>query len=175
MANGYTYITVPTQTSLALTAANNTLNFTGSNGVTLTTDPVTNTLNINLSSTSPIPNLSVSNSLTLNPSTTGTLDNIVIGSTTPRVATFSSLTVTGATSLSPASATITISPTGSGTVTISPATTGSINIMNIGASVPGTGRFTAVSISGAPGTNPTSAVTKSQLAGLVAAYGVALN
>jgi len=175
MANGYTYITVPTQTTLSLNATSNTLNITGSNGVTITTSTVTNTLALSLASNSPIPDLSVSNSLTLNPSTTGALDNIVIGATTPRAATFNTLTTTSTTTLSPASATVTISPTGTGTVVINPNSTGTIDNMNIGASVAGTGRFTSVTVTGAPGNSPTSAVTKGSVAALVAAYGIALS
>jgi hypothetical protein len=175
MANGYTYITVPTQTTLSLNAASNTLNVTGSNGLTITTNAVTNTLAFSLASNSPIPDLSVSNSLTLNPAITGTLDNIVIGGTTPKAATFSGLTVTGITALSPVNATVTISPTGTGTLVVNPNTTGTIDNMNIGASTPGTGRFTSVTITGVQGTTLTSAVTRGSVAALVAAYGVALS
>lgn len=175
MANGYTYINVPTQDTLTLNATTNTLNVTGSNGITVATTPATNTLTVNLASSTTIPNLSVSTTLTLAPTTTGALDNIVIGATTPRAATFTTLTSTGATSLSPNNASVTISPTGTGSIIVNPATTGSINNMNIGASVPGTGRFTTVTLTGTPGNSPTSAVTRVQLNGLVAAYGVALN
>lgn len=175
MANGYTYITVPTQTTLSLNAASNTLNVTGSNGLTITTNALTNTLAFSLASNSPIPDLSVSNSLTLNPTITGTLDNIIIGGTTPRAATFAGLTVTGITALSPVNATVTISPTGSGTLVVNPNTTGTIDNMNIGASTAGTGRFTSVTITGGQGTSLTSAVTRGSVAALVAAYGVALS
>ena len=175
MANGYTYITVPTQTTLSLNAASNTLNVTGSNGVTITTNTSTNTLAFSLASNSPIPDLAVSNSLTLNPAITGTLDNITIGGTTPRPATFSALTVTGITALSPANATVTISPTGTGTLVVNPDTVGTIDNMNIGASTPGTGRFTSVTLTGTPSTTLTNAVTRGQVAALVAAYGIALS
>ena len=175
MANGYTYVSVPTQDTLSLNSTTNTLNITGSNGIVITTDTVTNSVNINLASTSPIPDLTVTNTLTINPSTTGALNNVIIGGVTPRSATFSSLTTTGATSLSPANATVTISPTGSGTLIVNPATTGTINNMNIGSIVPSTGRFTTVTLTGAPGLSPTSAITRGQLSALIAAYGVALH
>ena len=175
MANGYTYVSVPNNQTLSLNSTTNTLNITGSNGIVITTDSVTNSVNINLASTSPIPNLSVTNSLTINPSTTGALNNVVIGGVTPRSATFSSLTATGATSLSPANATVTISPTGTGTLVVNPATTGTINNVNIGSVAPSTGRFTTVTLTSTPGTTPTSAVTRGQLNALIAAYGVALN
>jgi hypothetical protein len=47
--------------------------------------------------------------------------------------------------------------------------------VNIGSVVPSTGRFTTVTLTNAPGTTPTSAVTRGQLNALIAAYGVALN
>jgi hypothetical protein len=47
--------------------------------------------------------------------------------------------------------------------------------MNIGASTPGTGRFTSVTLTGAQGNTPTSAVTKGGVSALIAAYGIALS
>jgi hypothetical protein len=62
--------------------------------------------------------------------------------------TFNGLTSTNTTSLSPANATVTISPTGTGTLTIAPATLGTINNMSIGATTASTGRFTNTTITG---------------------------
>jgi hypothetical protein len=63
---------------------------------------------------------------------------------------------TAATTMSPASANVTISPTGTGTVTIAPATAGNIDNMVIGATTRRSGSFTAFAVtktdlSGTPG------------------------
>ncbi len=57
------------------------------------------------------------------------------------------LGVTGVVNLNPASATVSLQPTGIGTVTINPATVGTINKMSIGATTPSTGAFTTLSAS----------------------------
>lgn len=57
-------------------------------------------------------------------------------------------TATGAASLSPANANITISPTGTGTVTINPATAGTLNNIAIGGTTPRAGTFTALVANG---------------------------
>lgn len=65
---------------------------------------------------------------------------------------FAGITSTGSVSLSPASANVTISPTGTGTVaispagslTINPATAGTINNVSVGASTRSTGAFTTL-------------------------------
>lgn len=57
--------------------------------------------------------------------------------------TLAGLSSTSTTTLSPANASVTISPTGTGTVTINPATAGTINAMSIGATTAATGRFTS--------------------------------
>lgn len=57
---------------------------------------------------------------------------------------FVGITSTGTVSLSPADASVTISPTGTGTVTVNPATAGTINNMSIGASTRSTGAFTTL-------------------------------
>jgi hypothetical protein len=62
--------------------------------------------------------------------------------------TFNGLSSTNTTSLSPANASVTISPTGTGTVTLNPATLGTINNMSIGATTASTGRFTNTTITG---------------------------
>jgi hypothetical protein len=73
---------------------------------------------------------------------------------TQSVLTASTLTVygslvanTASTTMSPASANVTISPTGTGTVTIAPATAGEINNMSIGATTRRAGYFTAFAVS----------------------------
>jgi hypothetical protein len=64
----------------------------------------------------------------------------------PLVAT--TATFSGAVTMSPANANVTISPTGAGTVTIAPATTGSLNNVTIGASTAAAGTFTNLTVSG---------------------------
>ena len=56
-----------------------------------------------------------------------------------------SFTANSTTTLSPANASVTISPTGTGTATLNPATAGTINNMSIGATTPAAGTFTTVS------------------------------
>jgi hypothetical protein len=57
---------------------------------------------------------------------------------------FTTLSASSTVTLNPASANVTISPTGSGTITIAPANTGNINNTNIGVTTPGSGRFTSL-------------------------------
>lgn len=66
---------------------------------------------------------------------------------------FAALTTTtfsasGAVTLSPANATVTISPTGTGTVTIAPATSGTLNNVSLGATTPGNGAFNTLTVAG---------------------------
>jgi hypothetical protein len=63
----------------------------------------------------------------------GTVDNTAIGSAAPSSGAFTTLSASGA---------VTLSPTGSAVVTINPATLGSINKMTIGATTPESGKFT---------------------------------
>lgn len=89
-----------------------------------------------------------------------------IGGVTPGSATFTSLTATGAVSLSPANANVVASPTGTGTVTIAPATAGSINNVSIGAVTPQNGTFKSLQTDGTAnvllGTDATSTDTISR-------------
>ena len=62
---------------------------------------------------------------------------------------FAGLTSTSTTTLSPANASVAISPTGTGSVTIAPATAGTINNMSIGATTRAAGAFTTLSANGA--------------------------
>lgn len=93
----------------------------------------------------------------MNPATAGTLDNVSLGVTTPLAVKSTTLNATGAVTLSPASANVTISPTGTGSVSISPASTltlsptgamtvsptaaSTINNVAIGATTPLNGTF----------------------------------
>lgn len=61
---------------------------------------------------------------------------------------FTTLTASSTVTLSPASANVTISPSGSGNVTISPASAGAINNMTIGQSTAAAGTFTALTSTG---------------------------
>jgi len=70
---------------------------------------------------------------------------------------FNGLTSTNTTILSPANATVTISPTGTGTVTIAPATVGSIDNVNVGATTAATGRFTTLTTTSTATLSPANA------------------
>lgn len=85
--------------------------------------------------------------VTLNPATAGTLDNMAVGATTPRAGTHTTLTATGAVSLSPANANVVLSPTGTGVVTIAPAAASTINNASIGATTRAAGSFTTATAS----------------------------
>ena len=77
----------------------------------------------------------------------GTINNINIGTTTRATANFTTLDANSTVGLSPANATVTISPTGTGTVTINPATTGTIDNTSIGVTTAASGRFTTLTAS----------------------------
>jgi hypothetical protein len=64
----------------------------------------------------------------------------------PLVAT--TATFSGAVTMSPANANVTLSPTGTGTVTIAPATLGSLNNVTIGAGTASTATFTNLTVNG---------------------------
>ena len=145
--NGYTYLAVSGQDTISLHASNNVLNVVGTNGVAVTTNTSTNTLYINTGSS--ITDLTVTNSLSVNPATTGAMNNVIIGATTPKAGTFTTLTATSTVTFNPANASITLSPTGTGTVAVAPATVaGSINNMTIGATTPAAATFTTLTASG---------------------------
>lgn len=82
--------------------------------------------------------------VTIAPATLGTINNASIGATTASTGRFTTLTTTGAVTLSPANASITASPTGTGTVTLNPATAGTINNMSIGQTTKAAGSFTTI-------------------------------
>ena len=71
--------------------------------------------------------------------------------------TLAGLSSTSTTVLSPANASVTISPTGTGNVVIAPATLGSINNMSIGATTASTGAFTTLTASSTVTLSPANA------------------
>lgn len=71
--------------------------------------------------------------------------------------TFAGLSSTSTTTLSPANASVLISPTGTGSVTIGPATAGTINNMSIGASTRASGAFTTLAANSTVSIDTTSA------------------
>jgi hypothetical protein len=84
-------------------------------------------------------------------------------------AVLTSLGVTGIVNLNPASASVSIQPTGTGTVTINPATAGTINRMSIGATTASTGRFTTVTSTVTTGTAPFTVASQTLVTNLNAA------
>jgi len=83
--------------------------------------------------------------------------NGTVGATTASTGAFTTLSATGAVTLSPANLAVAISPTGTGTVAISPAgaltinptTASTINNTSIGATTASTGRFTTTTVTAA--------------------------
>lgn len=88
--------------------------------------------------------ISPAGALTVNPTAASTINNTSIGVTTAAAGRFTTLTTTGAVTLSPANAAVTASPTGTGTVTLNPATAGTINNMSIGQTTKAAGSFTTI-------------------------------
>ena len=86
--------------------------------------------------------------VTINPATASAIDNATLGVTTPLAVKSTTLTATGAVSLSPASANVVLSPTGTGVVTVNPATAGTLNNVSIGVTTPLAGKFTTLAASG---------------------------
>jgi hypothetical protein len=82
--------------------------------------------------------------VTMAPATAGTINNISIGATTRAAGNFTTLNANSTVGLSPANATVTISPSGTGTVTMAPAAAGTINNISIGATTRSTGAFTTL-------------------------------
>jgi hypothetical protein len=82
--------------------------------------------------------------VTIAPATTGAINNMVIGATTPKAATFTTLTTQGDVTLNGSDSVINLTPTGSGYVTINPGSAGTINKMSIGATTASTGKFTTL-------------------------------
>lgn len=78
----------------------------------------------------------------------GSINNINIGGTTRGTGAFTTLDANNTVGLSPANASVTVSPSGTGSVTINPATAGTINNMSIGATTRGSGAFTTLDANG---------------------------
>ena len=110
-------------------------------------------------------------SVTINPATTGSINNTNIGSSTPATGAFTTLSANGIVNFNSNNANITISPTGSGVLTIGSGAPGNIDNVSVGATTASTGRFTTVSMTGAPG-GATSAVTIGYASVLAAAFGM---
>jgi len=126
----------------------------------------------------------------------GSINNVVIGNATPRPATFTDLTVTGALNVSgqdfltsqPAT-TKTIDNYNIGTlvrgsgnfttltattnVVLAPTTTGSINNVAIGSTVPATGKFTNITLT-QEATASNQVITKNYVDSRISAYAIAL-
>lgn len=78
--------------------------------------------------------------------TSTTLGSGVVNSSLTSVGTLTGLSVSGNLTANGTNAQIDFSPTGTGSVTINPNTAGNINKMNIGATTPGTGRFSTLDV-----------------------------
>ena len=154
--NGYTYLAVSGQNTISLNSTNNTLTLVPAGGIAITTNATTNSVTFNTGGS--IADLTVTNSVTVNPSTIGAINNVVIGATTPQSGTFNGLTALSSVNFSPASANVTISPTGSGTVIVNPTVTGNINNVAIGATTPAAATFTTLTATGNVAFNGNNAV-----------------
>lgn len=85
-------------------------------------------------------------SVTISPVAAGNINNMNVGASTRGTGAFTTLDANSTVGLSPANASVTVSPTGTGSVTVNPATAGTINNMSIGASTASTGRFTTLEV-----------------------------
>jgi hypothetical protein len=111
------------------------------------------------------------------------LQNTPIGSTTRSTGAFTTLDANSTVGLSPASANVTISPSGTGTVTISPAgaltinptTASTINNTSIGASTRSTGAFTTLTSNAATTFTANTASTTTTSGTLVVTGGVGIS
>ena len=74
----------------------------------------------------------------------GSINGVSVGSVTPGVGTFTTLTANGAVTANGANAAISLAPTGTGAVTINPATAGHIDNMIIGATTPAAATVTSM-------------------------------
>jgi hypothetical protein len=102
--------------------------------------------------------------LIVNPATLSSIDNTTIGLTTPVAGKFTTLQLTSTVTLSPANASVTISPTGTGGVTIAPTgsggltinptTVGTLDNTAIGNTTRGSGKFTTLDANNTVTLNP---------------------
>lgn len=95
-------------------------------------------------------------SVVIAPATAGTLDNVALGQSTPLAATVTTFTATGVVTLSPASHSVTLSPTGTGNVVIAPATAGTLDNLVIGGATPLAATFTALTATSSVALSPTN-------------------
>ena len=87
--------------------------------------------------------ISPTGNVTINPTGTGAFSpnsSLTLGTTGQTTALYGNLTATSS------NQTITLSPTGTGSITINPSAIGNINNVNIGVSIPATGKFTSASV-----------------------------
>lgn len=103
------------------------------------------------------------------------IQNTAIGSSTAASGAFTTLSASSTVGLSPASASVTISPTGTGTVTLNPATAGTINNMSIGATTKASGGFTSLTATGAVTLTQNTGSTSTTSGTLVVTGGVGIS
>ena len=97
--------------------------------------------------------------VTVAPATTGAINNMVIGATTPKAATFTTLTTQGDVTLNGSGSVVSLTPTGSGYVAINPGALGTINNMSVGATTASTGKFTTLQATTSANLNTSGDVT----------------
>jgi len=134
VSNGTDYV-ISNVTGGPLLATSGTFSSTLTANHSVSLSPANQTVTISPSGTGTV---------TVAPATTGSINNVAIGASTRSTGAFTTLDANAAVGLSPANATVTISPSGTGTVTMAPATTGNINNVAIGASTRSTGAFTTL-------------------------------
>ena len=138
-----------TLTSAATGTMNNvTIGGTTRAGANFTTLDANSTVSLSPANANVTVSPTGTGTVTMAPATAGTINNISIGASTRAAGNFTTLDANSTVGLSPANATVTISPSGSGTVTMAPATTGTINNISIGASTRSTGAFTTLQANG---------------------------
>jgi hypothetical protein len=86
--------------------------------------------------------------LTISSVATGTINNMSIGASTRSTGAFTTLQANSTTTINPANANVSITPSGTGVLTISSGAVGAIDNVNIGASTRGTGAFTTLNANG---------------------------
>jgi hypothetical protein len=134
-----------TLTSAATGTMNNvTIGGTTRAGANFTTLDANSTVSLSPANANVTVSPTGTGTVTMAPATAGTINNISIGASTRAAGNFTTLDANSTVGLSPANATVTISPSGSGTVTMAPATTGNINNVAIGASTRAAGNFTTL-------------------------------
>lgn len=100
--------------------------------------------------------------VTINPSTTGSINNVIIGATSAKAISVTSLIANSTVQLISSDQTISMQPTGTGTVTINPANPGTMDNLTVGTTAPSTGRFTTITVLN-PSTTGNQLITLGQL------------